>query len=55
MHQEQIYHKLQDDEIRNNILDQKLQRLQCDDKDVCQFLTLLKQPENRRRIENREF
>ena len=55
IYQDQIYHKLQDDEVRNDILDGNLQRSQCDDKDVYQFLTLLKQPENQRRIENREF
>jgi len=52
MYQDQIYNKLQDNEVRNDILDGNLQRSQCDDEDVYQFLTLLKQPENQRRIEN---
>ena len=55
MCQDKTCNKLQEDEIRNNILDGKLKRNQCDNGDVYQFLTLLKQPKNRRRIENRVF
>ena len=53
MHQDKIHAKLDDKEIRKKILEGKLKREDCDDKDVFEFLQLLKRPEKAGRTEFR--
>ena len=53
MHQDKIHAKLDDKEIRKKILEGKLKREDCDDKDVFEFLQLLKRLEKAGRTEFR--
>jgi len=55
MFQDKIYNKLQEDKIRDDILDRKLEPNECDQNQVFQFLSLLQQPQNIRRQENRRY
>ena len=55
VYQDKIYRQLQVNEIRDKILDGRLWEEDYDDKEVFQFLSLLKQPTNRRNLSNREF
>ena len=45
MYQDKIYAKLDDKAIRKKILEGKLKREECDDKEVFEFLQLLTRPE----------
>ena len=55
VHNDQIYPQLQQDNVRNKILDGTLERSECDNEDVCHFLKLLKQPRHLRSQVNRQF
>ena len=55
MFQDKIYNKLQEDKIRDDILDGKLEPNECDQNQVFQFLSLLQQPQHLRRQENRRY
>ena len=54
-HKDKIYNKLQEDRIRDAILDGTLDINECDQMEVCQFLSLLKQPPHLRKQENRKY
>ena len=43
---DKIYAKLQEDSVRNRILVGELDRSECDNQNICNFLTLLKRPNN---------
>ena len=45
MYKDKIYKQLQDNYIRDKILNRELERQDCDDEAVYHFLKLLKQPE----------
>ena len=55
VYQDKIYKQLQENEIRDKILDGRIREKDCDNKEVFQFLSLLKQLTNRRNLSNREF
>ena len=55
MYKDKIYQKLQQDDTRDAILDRNLDLLECDNKDVYKFLSLLKQPIHLRQQEKRNF
>ena len=44
MFQDKIYEKLQNNEVRERILNKKLQENECDNKEVFEFLSLLENP-----------
>ena len=50
VYQDKIYQKLGDNIIRNKILNRKLERDECEDQAVCDFLKLLEQLENLKNI-----
>ena len=49
-YQDKIYEQLQDDLMRDKILNGELERHDCDDKAVYQLLKLLKQPDHIKNI-----
>ena len=55
VYNDKIYHKLQEDDTRDKILDGRLREEDCDSKDVFEFLSLLKQPQERRSRSNRQY
>ena len=46
VYNDKIYNELKEDRVRNRILKGQLRREDCDDEDVFEFLSLLKQLEN---------